>query len=673
MMNMRKILMVGFILLVFLGATGIPLGATENGSVVYIKTKTLSEQTAENFGEEKNLTIPEQPLDFVTTVNWEISVGKKLAFSTPVKPFAKIYTIDVRGDKKQEVVINSGETKNGSIQLQPGQQCRIQLNSGQYKGLFGKKYGGAVKASCKYQYIKVTATELDALGKLSLTAEGPKNCRWVWKLPGNQKLSGTTIQNVFLPGIADIRLDEEEQYHYFEFQLAVPEALEINPQLSSTSGYEEFTVKGSAGLKSHYQSYSQCWWNFGDGTPELNGTDFEHTFRKKGIYNVTLTARNSLGQNIERNWQITVKPFNIINNDVSVYPAQGSTPLRVYYSARPEVFGQPSQLKYLWDFGDGSTSQSLSGEHVYFKKGDYKITFRLKDDYHPNLYVAPWTGTVTVLPPVITVKIQGTPATGVIPLQVRFLSEMKVEGGPTDIQYQWDFGDYTYANIQNPTHTFGKPGQYKVVLTVRDRRNDTSFTSSTMVNVLPPQVTSRSSLEPLSGPAPLQVRGMGIADVEGYPVDLSYAWYINDRLTVNTRNLQYNFRTPGNYKVTLLIKDNLPGHTARVTHSWQVTVNNPEEHRNLAPTPVPTLNRYRDDKRDHGRDEGRYDRQDDKGNDGRQTPVPTLSSSTPVSTQSPKPVPTQSPKPVPTLTPDGKHKDRHDNRRDDHWDNRRND
>jgi PKD repeat protein len=662
MMNIRKILMAGFILLFFLGAADTPFGASGNDPMVYIKNQTLSEQTAENFGEEKNLTVPEKPLDFVTTVNWKISVDKKLAFSTAVKPFAKIYTIDVRGGSKQEVVINSGETKNGSIRLQPGQLCRIQLNSGQYKGLFGKKYGGVVKATCEYQYIKVTATELDSLGKLSLTAEGPKNCKWVWSLPGNQKLSGTTIQSIFQPGTAAIRLDDEEQYHNFELQLAVPEALEINPQLSSTSGYEEFTVKGSAALKSHYQSYSQCWWNFGDGTPELNGSDFEHTFRKKGTYNVTLTARNSLGQNIEKNWQIVVMPFNIINNDVSVYPAQGSTPLRVYYSARPKVFGQPSQLEYLWDFGDGATSQSISGEHVYSKKGDYKISLRLKDDYHPNLYIAPWTGTVTVLPPVITVNVQGAPATGVIPLQVRFLSEIKVEGGPTDIEYQWDFGDYTNSNLPNPTHTFGKPGQYKVILTVRDWRNDTSFTSSILVNALPPQITSQSSLEPLSGPAPLQVRGMGNADVEGYPVDLSYAWYINDQLVANTRSWQYNFRTPGYYKVTLLIKDNLPGHTARVTHSWQVTVSDSGrlESRPL-PTPVPTPTPYRhqDDRND------RHDR-------SWQTPVPTLAPTPikallkipaldggndnhdrPLRTEvlTPTPAATSKPTPAPTKTP----------------------
>lgn len=614
---MRKMLMVGFILMVFWGATGTPFGAAENDSAVYIKNKTVTQQTAENFGEEKTFTVPEEPLDFTSKVDWEIAVDKKMAFSTKVKPFAKIYIIDAKGSSKEQAVINTGETKTGSILLPPGQFCRFQLNSGQYKGLFNKQYGGNVKATCVYQYIKVTATELDAVGKLNLAVQGPQNSKWVWSFPGNQQLSGASVQSTFQPGSATIRLDDEQRYHNFEFQLAVPEAVEFNPQLSSTSGYEEFTVKGTAGLKNHYRSYSQSRWNFGDGTPEINGTDFEHTFRRAGNYNVTLTVRNSLGGNYEKNWQVTVKPFDIVNNDISIDPAKGSIPLRIHYSAKPKVFGQPSQLKYLWDFGDGTTSQTVSGEHVYTKKGDYRITFSLKDDYHPNFYLAPWTGMVTVLPPFINVKVQGTPTTGVIPLQVRFISELKVEGGPTDIEYQWDFGDDTISNVPNPAHTFGEPGRYKVVLTVRDWKNDTSFTRSTLIYALPPQVTSRSSLEPLSGSAPLQVQGLGNADVKGYPVDLTYAWYVNDQLVANTKNLQYNFRNPGIYKVNLLINDNLPGHTARAAHTWQVVVNSPngrDDQPILTPTPKPTPvptknpNNHRDDKRDDRQNENRDDR-----------------------------------------------------------------
>jgi PKD repeat protein len=679
-MKMRKILMVGFIIVFFLSAAGTPFGAGENNSMVYTKTKTVSEQTAENFGEEKILMVPAEPLEFATTVNWEISVDKKMAFSTAAKPFAKIFTVDVRGKSKEEVVINAGETKKGKLQIQPGQSCRIQLNAGQYKGLFNQKYGAVVKAACEYEYIKVTTTELDAVGKLSLFAEGPKNTRWIWGLPGNQQLSGKAIQYTFQPGLARVSLDDEEQYNHFDLQLAVPEAMEINPQLSATNGYEEFTIRGTSGLKSHYRSSSECWWDFGDGTPEVNRPDCEHTFRKPGTYTVTMGARNSLGPSIEKKWQVFVLPFNIINNDVSVYPAKGSTPLRVYYSAKPKVLGQPVQLKYFWDFGDGTTSQSLSGDHVYSKKGDYKITFQVKDDYHPNFYVAPWTGTVTVLPPVINVRIQGTPTSGVIPLQVRFVSELKIEGGPTDIEYHWDFGDDSTSNIPNPTHTFGEPGRYRVVLTVRDWINDTSYSSSVFVDVRPPMVISRSNLEPLFGPAPLQVQGTGLTDVDGYPVELNYAWYIDGKLAANTKNLKYVFQNPGSYKVTLLITDTMPGHTARAAHTWQVTVTNsgiieyrPTPVPNLAPTPTP--NRHRDDKRD---EQWRWEptpvptptpfhRWNDSHDNRLNSPIVTLAptpapkfSSTPTKKPAPSVKPTFVPSPLPTSTPVRHWDDRHD-------------
>lgn len=44
--------------------------------------------------------------------------------------------------------------------------------------------------------------------------------------------------------------------------------------------------------------------------------------------------------------------------------------------------------------------------------------------------------------------------------------------------WQWDFGDGTYSNEQNPTHTFSEGGLYKVVLTVSVNQNGTSYLSS---------------------------------------------------------------------------------------------------------------------------------------------------------------------------------------------------
>jgi len=53
-------------------------------------------------------------------------------------------------------------------------------------------------------------------------------------------------------------------------------------------------------------------------------------------------------------------------------------------------------------------------------------------------------------------------------LTIDFTDQSTLNGGPPIVSWEWDFGDGTQHNQQNPQHTFPAPGNYAVSLRVID-------------------------------------------------------------------------------------------------------------------------------------------------------------------------------------------------------------
>jgi len=56
---------------------------------------------------------------------------------------------------------------------------------------------------------------------------------------------------------------------------------------------------------------------------------------------------------------------------------------------------------------------------------------------------------------------------------IAFSSEDSFDPDGTIISYEWDFGDGSISNEQNPTHTFSDPVEFKVTLKVTDNAGNT--------------------------------------------------------------------------------------------------------------------------------------------------------------------------------------------------------
>ncbi|MEW5763921.1 MAG: PKD domain-containing protein [Acidobacteriota bacterium] len=115
-------------------------------------------------------------------------------------------------------------------------------------------------------------------------------------------------------------------------------------------------------------------WAFGDGA-ESTEADPSHTYASAGTYAWTLTVTlGSLTASAGGNFSVAAPPLYA---DAQADTLTGNVPLTVHFTGSGT--GGIAPYTYLWDFGDGGTSTEANPTHLYTTKGDYTVTFTVRD------------------------------------------------------------------------------------------------------------------------------------------------------------------------------------------------------------------------------------------------------------------------------------------------------
>jgi len=205
-------------------------------------------------------------------------------------------------------------------------------------------------------------------------------------------------------------------------------------------------------------------WDFGDGTV-ASGMKLEHVYKMPGVYPVVLRVDD--GQELSNSIQQTMIRVQVNSAPLAFAEVNRDTVCAgepVIFDASKSFDMEKDLMRYLWDFGDGSTLEGINPIHSYKRGGNYKVRLTVSDA--TNL---PCNTSISDLlihaidAPVADAGINQTVCANTV---VQF-DGSKSSGGDRLIKsYEWDFGDGERGGGVNPTHVYTKAGLYTVRLEI---------------------------------------------------------------------------------------------------------------------------------------------------------------------------------------------------------------
>ncbi|MDB5202566.1 MAG: hypothetical protein JWQ27_1975 [Ferruginibacter sp.] len=280
-------------------------------------------------------------------------------------------------------------------------------------------------------------------------------------------------------------------------------------------------------------------WDFGDGNIQTytNGP-FQHSYTTAGIYTVTLTVTDNAGCS-----DLFSMPNAItVSSPQAIFTASDTSTCPAHAISFSNTSTGPG-LVYVWNFGDGATSNLAAPTHNYATDGIYTVSLSITDQYGCTSSLVK-TNYISISTPVAAFTMSDSVST-CPPLVVNFTSQSQ-----NAVSLNWDFGDGSSSQLSNPTHFYNIPGAYTIILTVTGQGGCTSTKQRTVV-VRGPQGTF--TYTPLAGCKPLQVNFSAITRDR-----TSFIWDFNDGTTQATTDsiITHIYTVPGIYVPKMILKDN---------------------------------------------------------------------------------------------------------------------
>lgn len=199
------------------------------------------------------------------------------------------------------------------------------------------------------------------------------------------------------------------------------------------------------------------YWTFDDGVPATSTLAIppQIVWSNDGLKDISLHIEE-LGCEETFYFQYQVYPDPLA--DFTASGAAGCQPITVSFNNNSSNLENPT---YLWEFGDGTTSDDENPTHLYENPGSFDITLTVTNSTGcVNTYSIPDLVNVFEVP---VADFTADPQSATIDNPtIRFEEEVNI---PYSI-VNWEFGDgeTDQSNNPNPHHTYGLPGTYWVVM-----------------------------------------------------------------------------------------------------------------------------------------------------------------------------------------------------------------
>ncbi len=225
--------------------------------------------------------------------------------------------------------------------------------------------------------------------------------------------------------------------------------------ITDTAGCAGLEVQFAAtSLEGYYDSLK---WEFGDGFFDYNITSPVHVYSDTGHFTVKLHLVTPC-TTVVITKENFIHSMSLADPDFTADAPSGCAPLQVAFS--DQTLG--SVDTYSWNFGDGSpVSTAQNPVHTYEEPGTYTVTLTVQNSCG---------GAIETKESYITVQsaaiadFDAEPLAGSAPLNVFFSDLSQYD----PLSWNWDFGDGSISEEQNPTYQYLLPGIYDVSLVVQN-------------------------------------------------------------------------------------------------------------------------------------------------------------------------------------------------------------
>lgn len=123
--------------------------------------------------------------------------------------------------------------------------------------------------------------------------------------------------------------------------------------------------------RSRYADPTTYFWKFGSGQGTSRAVDPIYTYQEPGVYSVTLSATNALGDTVTLTKELIIE---VMENPVARFAIYPTTPINVPGEILYTDNRSTNASEYFWDFGDGNTTTDPEPQHLYKKEGEFTIT-----------------------------------------------------------------------------------------------------------------------------------------------------------------------------------------------------------------------------------------------------------------------------------------------------------
>jgi len=214
------------------------------------------------------------------------------------------------------------------------------------------------------------------------------------------------------------------------------------------------------------------------------------------------------------------------------------------------------KLSFLWDFGDGATSDKPIVTHAYEKAGNYKVTLKVTNNSGLECNSATVTQVVRAnMAPNVVFSAPDIVCRG---------ENVTFDAGATTsnayrLSYTWDLGDGTRAEGQRITKVYDRGGRYNVVLTVDDNEGTPCskgiFSKVIRVNSLPTANAGGDVKICLNAEQEYKVNFDGTRSSDPDGDSLTYKWDFGDGSTGVGSKVSHVYPKGGNYTARLIVDD----------------------------------------------------------------------------------------------------------------------